>query len=60
MNKFINAKPGFEWAPTDKGMQIGRVTHKYTDEYPNRKQYKKQVPEKWVEEELVVEIPLEK
>lgn len=54
--KFAYAREGYKWQPTEKA--DGRITAKYKDGYSNKKQYENQVPERWIREELVKEVPI--
>ena len=58
MNKYIYAKEGFKFSPSEKGKKEGKVFAKYRDEYAHRGQYEKQVPESWIKNEYVEEVPI--
>ena len=57
MNRYINAREGYEFAPTEKGKELGRISSKFDHEYRNREQYIKQVPESWIKNGYVEEVP---
>lgn len=58
MNRYVNAKEGYKFVPSDKGRQDGRIASKFELDYPQCQQYFRQVPERWIREGLVEEIKI--
>jgi hypothetical protein len=55
MVKYAKPRPGYKFALTQKGFEVGKVRVKF-DEKTGPSQYRKAVPEKWVNEGYVVEV----
>lgn len=53
MTKFARVKEGNQFVITDLGMQIAHVNSKYED---GKKQYKKCVPQIWIDNGWVKEV----
>lgn len=45
--KWMNAKEGYKWTLSDFGRRDLRIAAKFEDDYCNKAQYERKVPESW-------------
>ena len=45
---WVMAKEGYKWTPTEFGKADRRIAAKFREDYCNKSQYQKKVPEGWV------------
>lgn len=45
--KWMSAKEGYKWEPSAFGRSDPRITTKFKDDYCNKAQYERKVPEAW-------------
>ena len=56
MVKYIKAKQGYKFVLTEFGLEQSHVRAKYEDKHPLNKQYKRSVPQAWIEKGYVEEV----
>lgn len=45
--EWMEAKEGYKWILTEFGKKDGRIAAKFEDDYRNKFQYERKVPESW-------------
>ena len=58
MCNYTTAKPGYKFILTGKGKENPKISYKFNQGYQHKGQYQYTVPEKWIKEGYVVEVPV--
>lgn len=58
MCNYIKAKPGYIFILTGKGKENSKISYKFHQDYQHKGQYQYTVPEKWIDQGYVVEVPI--
>lgn len=56
MNTYRHAKPGYKYALTARGFEVGRIRAKYEESYARKDLYESMVPASWFEKGYVTEV----
>ena len=59
MVTYKKARQGYKFVLTELGMEVGKVRHKFSDDYINKKAFIHSVPTAWVDKGYVKEVKID-